>query len=156
FVLRLRNPLPGRPKNSARALHAVIVPMDHGRLPVLGNPPRVPHAVDMREPTLLPWRSCFQIPLIQLSAAPSWDCSNLAFKSRRVPVGKGRDSGSPSREDAQQMQVAQDSRRCDPFWAEPDQDIDLSERVLLRKRFYILFVARGDDGQLRKIPIPIH
>jgi murein DD-endopeptidase MepM/ murein hydrolase activator NlpD len=26
----------------------------------------------------------------------------------------------------------------------------------LRKRFYILFVARGDDGQLRKIPIPIH
>ena len=27
---------------------------------------------------------------------------------------------------------------------------------LLRKRFYILFVARGDDGQLRKIPIPLH
>ena len=27
---------------------------------------------------------------------------------------------------------------------------------LLRKRFYILFVARGDDGQLRKIPIPVH
>jgi murein DD-endopeptidase MepM/ murein hydrolase activator NlpD len=26
----------------------------------------------------------------------------------------------------------------------------------LRKRFYILFVARGEDGQLRKIPIPIH
>jgi len=26
----------------------------------------------------------------------------------------------------------------------------------LRKRFYILFVARGDDGQLRKIPIPAH
>jgi murein DD-endopeptidase MepM/ murein hydrolase activator NlpD len=26
----------------------------------------------------------------------------------------------------------------------------------LRKRFYILFVARGDDGQLRKIPIPVH
>src|SRR5271157_4061851 len=25
----------------------------------------------------------------------------------------------------------------------------------LRKRFYILFVARGDDGQLRKIPIPV-
>jgi murein DD-endopeptidase MepM/ murein hydrolase activator NlpD len=25
----------------------------------------------------------------------------------------------------------------------------------LQKRFYILFVARGDDGQLRKIPIPI-
>jgi murein DD-endopeptidase MepM/ murein hydrolase activator NlpD len=26
----------------------------------------------------------------------------------------------------------------------------------LRKRFYILFVSRGPDGQLRKIPIPIH
>jgi murein DD-endopeptidase MepM/ murein hydrolase activator NlpD len=26
----------------------------------------------------------------------------------------------------------------------------------LRKRFYILFVARGEDGQLRKIPIPMH
>ena len=26
----------------------------------------------------------------------------------------------------------------------------------MRKRFYILFVARGDDGQLRKISIPIH
>jgi murein DD-endopeptidase MepM/ murein hydrolase activator NlpD len=26
----------------------------------------------------------------------------------------------------------------------------------LSKRFYILFVARGADGQLRKIPIPIH
>jgi murein DD-endopeptidase MepM/ murein hydrolase activator NlpD len=26
----------------------------------------------------------------------------------------------------------------------------------LRKRSYILFVARGDDGQLRKIPIPMH
>jgi murein DD-endopeptidase MepM/ murein hydrolase activator NlpD len=26
----------------------------------------------------------------------------------------------------------------------------------LRKRFYILFVARGEDGQLRKIPIPAH
>ncbi len=26
----------------------------------------------------------------------------------------------------------------------------------MRKRFYILFVARGEDGQLRKIPIPLH
>jgi murein DD-endopeptidase MepM/ murein hydrolase activator NlpD len=26
----------------------------------------------------------------------------------------------------------------------------------LQKRFYILFVARGNDGQLRKIPIPLH
>ena len=32
----------------------------------------------------------------------------------------------------------------------------ITERTLLRKRFYILFVARGEDGQLRKIPIPIH
>ena len=26
----------------------------------------------------------------------------------------------------------------------------------MRKRFYILFVARDDDGQLRKISIPLH
>ncbi len=26
----------------------------------------------------------------------------------------------------------------------------------MRKRFYILFVARGEDGELRKIPVPIH
>src|SRR5258705_9488199 len=31
-----------------------------------------------------------------------------------------------------------------------------SGRKKLQKRFYILFVARGDDGQLRKIPIPVH
>ena len=32
----------------------------------------------------------------------------------------------------------------------------LNEGLLLRKRFYILFVARDAEGQLRKIPIPIH
>src|SRR5260370_25352422 len=29
-------------------------------------------------------------------------------------------------------------------------------RSNLQRRFYILFVARGDDGQLRKISIPVH
>src|SRR4030088_992596 len=32
----------------------------------------------------------------------------------------------------------------------------LLTRSELQKRFYILFVARGDDGQLRKISIPVH
>ena len=32
----------------------------------------------------------------------------------------------------------------------------LRRKGILRKRFYILFVARDDDGQLRKIPIPVH
>src|ERR1700689_2476146 len=27
---------------------------------------------------------------------------------------------------------------------------------MLRKRYYILFVARDDDGRIRKIPLPIH
>jgi murein DD-endopeptidase MepM/ murein hydrolase activator NlpD len=31
-----------------------------------------------------------------------------------------------------------------------------TQRTDLQKRFYILFVARGDDGQLRKISIPVH
>jgi murein DD-endopeptidase MepM/ murein hydrolase activator NlpD len=30
------------------------------------------------------------------------------------------------------------------------------QRVFVRKRFYIIFVAREDDGRLRKIPIPLH
>ena len=33
---------------------------------------------------------------------------------------------------------------------------DQRRKESLRKRFYILFVARDDDGQLRKIPIPVH
>jgi murein DD-endopeptidase MepM/ murein hydrolase activator NlpD len=31
-----------------------------------------------------------------------------------------------------------------------------TELLILRKRFYLLFVARDAEGQLRKIPIPIH
>src|SRR5580692_851481 len=27
---------------------------------------------------------------------------------------------------------------------------------MLRKRYYILFVARDEDGQIRKIPLPLH
>ena len=27
--------------------------------------------------------------------------------------------------------------------------------MMLRKRYYILFVARDEDGQLRKIPLPL-
>jgi murein DD-endopeptidase MepM/ murein hydrolase activator NlpD len=38
----------------------------------------------------------------------------------------------------------------------PVSDPDHSGKEILRKRFYILFVARGEDGQLRKIPIPVH
>jgi murein DD-endopeptidase MepM/ murein hydrolase activator NlpD len=34
--------------------------------------------------------------------------------------------------------------------------IKAEEGKHLQKRFYILFVARGDDGQLRKISIPVH
>jgi hypothetical protein len=27
---------------------------------------------------------------------------------------------------------------------------------MLRKRYYILFVARDEDGRIRKIPLPLH
>jgi len=36
------------------------------------------------------------------------------------------------------------------------QELMAKSRTDLQKRFYILFVARGDDGQLRKISIPVH
>ncbi len=29
-------------------------------------------------------------------------------------------------------------------------------RIMLRKRYYILFVARDEDGRIRKIPLPLH
>ena len=38
----------------------------------------------------------------------------------------------------------------------PENILKAEEGRHLRKRFYILFVARGDDGQLRKISIPVH
>ena len=31
-----------------------------------------------------------------------------------------------------------------------------SDEKILRKRFYIIFVAREEDGRLRKIPVPLH
>jgi len=31
-----------------------------------------------------------------------------------------------------------------------------SEEKILRKRYYIIFVAREEDGRLRKIPVPLH
>jgi len=31
----------------------------------------------------------------------------------------------------------------------------MREDIMLRKRYYILFVARGDDGRIRKIPLPL-
>src|ERR1700712_736236 len=30
------------------------------------------------------------------------------------------------------------------------------EAVPVRKRYYIIFVAREDDGRLRKVPVPLH
>src|ERR1700712_5954048 len=30
------------------------------------------------------------------------------------------------------------------------------EAVPVRKRYYIIFVAREDDGSLRKVPVPLH
>jgi murein DD-endopeptidase MepM/ murein hydrolase activator NlpD len=41
-------------------------------------------------------------------------------------------------------------------WSSGPDHSKAEEGSDLQKRFYILFVARGDDGQLRKIPIPVH
>jgi murein DD-endopeptidase MepM/ murein hydrolase activator NlpD len=34
--------------------------------------------------------------------------------------------------------------------------IPFTKREILRKRYYIIFVSRTDDGALRKIPVPLH
>jgi len=45
-----------------------------------------------------------------------------------------------------------DSRNCEASGS--NRAPITNSEVTLQKRFYILFVARGDDGQLRKIPVP--
>src|SRR5690348_16249957 len=37
-----------------------------------------------------------------------------------------------------------------------NRSLSPTSETLLRKRYYILFVSRDDEGQLRKIPIPLH
>src|SRR3984885_11984481 len=40
---------------------------------------------------------------------------------------------------------------------EPERTPSTRERRKpVRKRYYIIFVAREDDGRLRKIPVPLH
>ena len=81
------------------------------------------------------------------------DCSGSVFRPYLVPVGNGRAKESPRPSACIQDEGHQDSQNCELSLDEP---LLTNGRERLRKRFYILFVARGDDGQLRKIPIPIH
>jgi murein DD-endopeptidase MepM/ murein hydrolase activator NlpD len=93
--------------------------------------------------------------LAELSAAISLNCSNKGFRPYLVPVGRGRASASYQEESAARIdEGAEDSRNREPSCS--DLVLTINEREILRRRFYILFVARGDDGQLRKIPIPVH
>jgi murein DD-endopeptidase MepM/ murein hydrolase activator NlpD len=106
-------------------------------------------AVDMEEPTLLPLPSCFQIPVAELSAASTVDCSQSSLWPLPVPVDGLRQYPSQDGGEAQiQDKVSQQHSHCVVLSGNKRKD--------LRKRFYILFVARAKDGQLRKIPIPIH
>src|SRR5581483_1636361 len=100
-----------------------------------------------------PLPSCFQTPLAELSAGNPMDCSHSVFRPYLVPVGNGRAKESPRPSACVQDEGHQDSQNRELSLDEPQLT---NGREKLRKRFYILFVARGDDGQLRKIPIPIH
>jgi hypothetical protein len=102
--------------------------------------------VDMEEPTLLPLPSCLLTPLAELSAASGMDCGQSAL--RPYLVGPGRVGASRAQNFAERAS----------HYKQPCEEPCLTDdgKGLLRKRFYILFVARGEDGQLRKIPIPLH
>ena len=83
------------------------------------------------------------------------DCSQKGFGTFLVPVGHGQASVSePNRDVARSRSEADDPRECEPSVS--DSLLITNGRGTLRKRFYILFVARGEDGQLRKIHIPVH
>src|SRR5207247_9286982 len=95
------------------------------------------------------------IPLAELSAGSGLDCSQKSFWSFPMPVGRGLGS-SPS-QDGSEARIQDEIEGV--LACEQTQDhavLSTNGRKKLRKRFYILFVARGNDGQLRKIPIPLH
>src|SRR5438128_5507095 len=82
------------------------------------------------------------------------DCSQKGFGTFLVPVGHGQASVSePNRDVARSRSEADDPRECEPSVS--DSLLITNGRGTLRKRFYILFVARGEDGQLRKIHITV-
>lgn len=110
--------------------------------------------VDREEHTLLPLPSCFLTSLIELSAASGMDCSQNVFRPYPVPVGRG---SAVRRNDlgATRAQKATEGA-CDCKQPYDIPFLTNNGTGILRKRFYILFVARGEDGQLRKIPIPLH
>jgi len=93
--------------------------------------------------------------LAELSAASGLDCSQAGFWSFPVPVGRGPRS-CPS-QDGREARI-QDEIEGLLAWelARDDAILRTNGRKKLRKRFYILFVARGEDGQLRKIHLPLH
>ncbi len=91
-----------------------------------------------------------------LSTASGKDCSQIGFRPDLVPVGKYAASmPHPKWEALRRIQdgisgaLVNASRSGKPL-------LTTNGREFLQKRYYILFVARGEDGQLRKIPIPVH
>jgi murein DD-endopeptidase MepM/ murein hydrolase activator NlpD len=102
---------------------------------------------------LLPLPSCFSTSSIQLSAASGLDCSQSTACSLPVPVGGGLET-APSRDEGKPG--IQDRRGGLSAGKPTTLFLAASERKKLRKRFYVLFIATGEDGQLRKVHIPLH
>jgi murein DD-endopeptidase MepM/ murein hydrolase activator NlpD len=107
----------------------------------------------MEEPTLLPLPSCFLTSSIQVSAAFGLDCSQSAACSLPVSVGSGLETAPSSDGDEPGIQ----DRLGGLTGGNPTTLLlAANERKKLRKRFYVLFIATGEDGQLRKVHIPLH
>jgi murein DD-endopeptidase MepM/ murein hydrolase activator NlpD len=108
------------------------------------------------EPTLLPSESCNFIAWSELSAVFGRNCSQQCSVSESGPGRHGR-ATSPSSQGSAVRTQRLETRR--PRNREPYRNgskADYHWKEFLSKRFYIVFVARTEDGQLRKIPIPLH
>jgi len=103
---------------------------------------------------LLPLARCFLTSLAGPWAAAESYCGAGGFGSYLVPVGKGSVTRAITTSYAAHAIEGTEDAISASSSTDPYQLTNGKEP--LRKRFYILFVARGDDGQLRKIPIPIH
>jgi hypothetical protein len=104
---------------------------------------------------LLPLPSCFLTSLVQLSAASSLDCSESMACSLPVAVGRGLGT-APSSDESGPWIHAELGGLSSREATRKSLPLAANERKKVRKRFYVLFVATGEDGQLRKVSIPLH
>lgn len=112
--------------------------------------------VDRREPSLLPFAKLFPDTFGRAKCCNRYTLQlHGYFGTDLVPVGQS-DAPALIPKKGRYAGIRTELKVSKPRTCGDSSILIRNERRLLRKRFYILFVARGEDGQLRKIPIPVH